>query len=144
MFKTSTVLVIAILLLCACASKPAHQEAPVSGDEVRVPLSTLKDASPVFYSFSYSPDGKGRVDFFVLRIGGRVESYFDACARCGVKKKGFRMGRGKIICNACGVSYSLDSLKGVGSCYPLPLHGEVRGDAYVIKSEDLLKAKEYF
>lgn len=132
----------AALLLWACASKPEHQEAPVSGDEVRIALSTVKEEAPEFYSLG--GPGEAKVDFFVLRVKGRVEAYLDACARCFARKKGFRPGRGKLICNACGVSYPLDSLEGTGSCYPLPLAGEVRGDEYVIKKEELLKARKFF
>lgn len=141
MFRNVAALAVAAFLFCACASKPAYQEAPVSGDYVRIVVSSLKEATPEFYSLG--DPGEGRVDFFVLRIQGRVESYLDACARCGAKKKGFRVERGNIVCNACGVSYPLDSLKGVGSCYPLPLEGEVRDDLYVIEKEELLKARKY-
>jgi uncharacterized membrane protein len=141
MFRTEALLMTAALLLCACASKPAYPEAPIQEDEVRIDASALKGSSPMFYSFR---DGEKRVDFFVLKVKGGVEAYLDSCARCSAKRKGFRVSGGKLVCNACGVSYPLEDLKGVGSCYPIPVEGSTKDGYFIIKAGELIRAGKYF
>lgn len=133
---------LAILLpVSSCAQMPSYAEAPREGGEVRVPLAKLSEGLPVFYS--YSKGGK-RANFFVVLRDGEARSYLDACAKCGPKKKGFRVSGEKLICNACGVAHPLDALDGVGSCHPLPLKGILRDDYFAIEEKELEKALRYF
>jgi uncharacterized membrane protein len=139
---------IRILVLCAlavvliaCVKTPKYPEASRKGDSVIIELAKLQEARPVFFTFTH--EGK-RINFLVLRIGGEIQSYLDACAKCYPKKLGYRPVDGRLQCMACGEQYPLDELKGVGSCYPLPLEGEVQDDGYVIKIEDIIKGRRYF
>lgn len=141
MLKIEALLITAALLFFACASKPAYPDAPVVEDEVRIAASALKDMSPVFYSFR---SGEKRVDFFVLKSGGRVEAYLDACARCSAKKKGFHVSGEKLVCNACGVSHPLGDLKGVGSCHPIQVEGSTQDGYFIINTVELVRAGKYF
>jgi uncharacterized membrane protein len=129
------------LVLLACMRVPSYPEAPQKGNSVIIDLAKLQEAKPVFFTFTHK--GK-RINFLVLRISGEIQSYFDACAKCYPKKLGYRLVDGRLQCMACGEQYPLDELRGVGSCYPLPLEGKVVGDGYAIRIEDVLKGKRYF
>jgi uncharacterized membrane protein len=130
-----------LLLVSSCARMPSYAEAPREGGEARVPLSALSEGLPVFYS--YVKEG-GRVNFFVVLRDNEARSYLDACAKCGPKKKGFRVSGEKLLCNACGVGHPLDALDGVGSCHPLPLKGALRDGYYAIQEKELEKALRHF
>lgn len=140
-FRAALVSVMVLFLLASCTEKPAHQPAQISEDNVSIGLSALKEGKPVFYSYHHEG---GRTDFFVLLVNGVPESYLDACFKCSPRKKGFSFKDGNVICNACGESYPVDSLKGVGSCYPIPLKGRTEGGRYVIEASDLIKAGRFF
>jgi uncharacterized membrane protein len=120
---------------------PTYQEAPREGDSVIIDLAELHEARPLFFTFTHEGN---RINFLILMIGGKIQSYFDACAKCYPKKLGYRLVDGRLQCMACGEQYPLDELRGVGSCYPLPLEGTVEGDSYTIKIQDIIKGKRYF
>ncbi|MDA8077831.1 MAG: Fe-S-containing protein [Nitrospiraceae bacterium] len=129
--------------LSACGRTPAYPEAPSDRASVRIPLGELKEGGPVFHTF-YAEGRKG-INYFVLKEGDAVSSYFDACARCYPRKLGYRRERGRVVCRTCDVGYERHDLKdGVGSCYPISLAGSVDGVVYVIRIEDILKGGRYF
>jgi uncharacterized membrane protein len=129
-----------IMLITGCAKKPEYREAPVAEGEIVIDISSLKGKTPVF--FSYHQDGR-RYDFLVQSVEGEVRSYVDACFKCAPKKKGFEASGNRLRCRKCGESFPLENLSGIGSCYPIPLNGEVRGDIYVIKIEQLIEKTRY-
>jgi hypothetical protein len=128
------------LTLGACSEKAPYQEAHVSGGAVR--LGIPADEGPVFYSFTH---GGKRIDFFLVKVDGRVESYFDACRKCYPRKLGYRPDGGEVLCRACGMRFPLDELReGVGSCHPIALQGRLSGGAYVIEKGEIAKGAAYF
>jgi len=131
------------LVLCSCARKPVYPVAPFERGSVRIELSALSEKKPVFYTFR---EGKEKgINFFVLKLNGEVQSYFDACAKCYPKKKGYRQAGDRLDCRACDVTYSVYDLKeGIGSCYPIRLKGRIEAGSYVIDREDLLQGGKYF
>jgi uncharacterized membrane protein len=139
--KAGLIVLALALAIFACNEKRSYPESPQAGDGVSIALSALGEAEPLF--LSYHHEGK-RIDFFVLKIGGGVQSYLDACAKCAPKKLGYHPDGGDMVCRACGMRYPLDALKGIGSCYPIPLEGKVEGDNYIIEKENIIKGKRYF
>ncbi|MDA8169898.1 MAG: Fe-S-containing protein [Nitrospiraceae bacterium] len=144
--KTGKSLFIALLTLLpvfsfSCSKRPAYPTPPVSGGSVRIKVSALAGDVPSF--FTVMKDGK-QIDFFVVRTGNEVQSYFNACARCGPKKLGYYFQNGRIYCRACGVSYAPGNLKGIGSCYPLPLKGALSGGYYLIPIQAVYAGGAYF
>lgn len=139
-------LFVAALILAALAScnrMPVYPAAPEEGGAVSIPLTTLQEDRPTFFTFR-APDGK-QINFFVLRKEGEVKSYLDACAKCFPQKLGYRAENGRVVCRACEVGYQHRDLKhGIGSCYPIKLAGAVVGPAYVIRKEDLSLCSRYF
>jgi len=136
-----TVFLIAfVVFLLACARKPEYMEAPVSGNEIVIDTSTLSGKIPVFYTLHM--DGR-RYDFFVQAIKGEVRSFIDACFRCAPEQKGFRVSGNRLRCRACDESFPLESLEGIGSCYPVPLGGSLRGSSYIINKEELIRKTRF-
>lgn len=148
MFGRLTASAVILLALYSCSKKPEYPASPEQGDVIKINLKGLKEGEPLFLSLPYNSK---RIDFFVFRINGKVQSYFDACIKCYPKKLGYRMEGlrtpregGSLICKACGVRYPIDGLKGVGSCYPIGLEGRVEGENYIIEKETVIKGWRYF
>lgn len=142
---TGRVPVLFVLLfaaLFACAQRPEYPSPPIRGGSVVVATGGLKIGEPMFYTVEL--DGVG-VSFFVLKIDDTIRSYLDACMKCYPHKKGYRVDGFYLECRYCGVRYPLDNLdQGVGSCYPIPVKGELMGNEYVISFSELKKAVKYF
>jgi uncharacterized membrane protein len=130
-----------MLALISCARKPVYNEAPAQEDEIQFSIKTLPEGKPVFYSLRH---GDTRIDYFVVKINGRVESYFDACGKCYTKKLGYRVENGELVCKACGQRFPMEQVKGIGSCHPLPLTGKTEGNTYIISKQDVIKGARYF
>ena len=137
--KYACLIFIAIMIM-GCTRKPEYPKAPVSDNNVIIEIKTLKDMTPVFYTLH---SGGKRYDFFVQSIGGEVTAYADACFKCAPKQKGFRIEGRKLYCNSCGESFRLDSLSGIGSCYPIMLKGQLRDGAYIINVDDITSKTRY-
>ncbi len=133
---------ILIFLFCSCSKMPVYPQAPLQGTSVRIALSDLHEKKPVFYTFRAE---KGSINYFVVKLDGSCQSYFDACAQCYRKKRGYRPAGDRIVCRACDVNYSVYDLKeGIGSCYPIKLEGRVKGDVYEIDGRAILEGKKFF
>jgi uncharacterized membrane protein len=131
-----------VLLLGSCSQRPVYPEASFDGKEARIPLTGIESGKPVFYSVVL--EGK-RINYFIVKSGGDVGSYFDACAKCYPKKLGYRLEGDQVVCRACGVRYATGDLKeGIGSCYPIKLKGRVDGGSYVIDRKALEAGERYF
>jgi len=139
--KQAIIFFILAFIFYACSAKPSYPEVQAQGEVIKLDIRAFKEAEPVFYSYMHR--GK-RIDFFVLAMNGTIQSYFDACARCYPKKMGYQHIDGKLLCRACGMRFSLDSLDGIGSCYPIPLKGRVEGENYIIDKKDIIKGAGYF
>ncbi len=128
--------------ISSCSSRPVYNAPKLKGAMVVVDALGLKDARPEFYTVSFKD---GRVSFFVLRLGDLVKAYLDACMKCYPRKMGYRVNGFYLQCSFCNVSYPIDSLEtGVGSCFPVPLKGELRSKEYVIPLKELKDALRYF
>ena len=140
--KRISILLSLVLLFSACSKKPVYPEAPFDGDSIRIELAVIPEKSPVFFTFT--KDNR-KINFFLLRRNGNIESYFDACGKCYPRKLGFSLEQDRVVCRACDVSYRLDDLKeGIGSCYPIKLEGRVEGKTFVIDRKDILKGEKFF
>lgn len=136
------IMVSVLLLFFACSGKPVYPEAASGGDYVKIELRNIEGVKPVFYTFYNNRKG---INFFVVKVNGIVQSYFDACAKCYPKKAGYRIDSDRVGCRACDIRYSIYDLKdGIGSCYPIKLAGRMEGETYLIAKKELLKGDKYF
>lgn len=118
------------LLGAACTSEQKYSAPTVVGSSVVIDVSTLQPETPHFFTYRY--DGKN-INFFVLRMGDGVQSYFDACASCYPHKLGYKCENGSVVCRNCGQRFSIHKLeKGLGGCYPIKLEGRVESNKYLI------------
>ena len=124
-------LIVIILICCAsCTRQPAYSPAPQQGTDIVVDIKDLVPETPRFYTYQFQ--GKN-VSFFVLKIGGKISSFFDACASCYSHKQGYRYDDGAVTCRFCNMQFSVHKLeKGLGSCYPIKIEGRTEGGKYII------------
>jgi uncharacterized membrane protein len=109
---------------------------------VVVDVSSLLPEIPAY--FTYHHNGKS-VNFFVMNIGDNVLSFLDACASCYPQKRGFSFDKGYFICRSCNVRYSVAEIeKGLGSCFPIRINGNVRDRKYFIPVSTLQSAADKF
>ncbi|MHB8882225.1 MAG: Fe-S-containing protein [Thermodesulfovibrionales bacterium] len=128
--------------LFSCADRPSYTSVDLAGDQLTLPVQALSDGSPAFYSVMI--DGK-KINFFIVLMDGRVQSYLDACKECYSKKLGYHHEKGHMVCKACKVRFPLDRLdSGIGGCYPIKLQGTLEEGRYVIRKEALSEATVYF
>ncbi len=141
-FYRASFVALFLFFIISCQGKPEYEPAPINDGFVVIDTTRLKDSKPAFFSIRFD---KKRVDFFVLKIGDRIESYLDACMKCYPHKKGFRTDGFYLVCKYCNERYPLDSLKkGIGSCYPIPLKGTLKGSVYKIDINSLKRAQKFF
>lgn len=133
---------LALLFLASCTCGPKYREAPFDGNMVSFNAASLAEGVPEFYSVTI--DGR-RIGFFIVKVQGEVQSYFDACLGCYPKKLGFRVDGNHVICRSCNIRYPIEELKtGVGSCYPIRLAGKTENGVYRITREALKEGGNYF
>lgn len=131
-----------LILFSGCSRQPLYPSPEVRDDSVVIKKGILTEKKPVFFSYHYN---KRRINFFVIKINGKVSSYLDACAACYPKRLGFGFEEGYIYCRSCNVRYPIDDIeKGLGSCYPIKVAGEEREEEYLIPLENLRKQVNKF
>jgi uncharacterized membrane protein len=131
-----------ICILSSCSGEPSYTQAPFNGYTSEIDVSVLVPKQPRFYSLSFE---KKKISFFLVKVNGEVQAYFNACRECYPKKMGFRLEYGHIKCRSCNEWFPIESLRqGIGSCYPIPLKGDLKGDRYVITRETLLEGVKFF
>lgn len=129
-------------VMTACTPQAGYPPPPVSGTEVVIDVKQLKPETPLY--FSHKKDGKS-IDFFVLMVGEKVQSFFDACVTCYPKKRGYRDDGGTVVCRACNQRFPVSSLeKGMGGCYPIKLPGDREGGNYRIPLAKIEEGAKWF
>ena len=129
-------------ILISCAKEPSYIQAPFNGYTSEMDVSTLMPKQPRFYSLSIEDKN---ISFFLVKVNGEIQSYFNACKECYPKKLGFSFEEGYVKCRSCNERWPMESLRdGTGGCYPIPLEGVLKGDKYVITREALLEGLQFF
>lgn len=136
------VIILALLFLVSCEGRANDKSGEAKDGMFKIPVATIKDGMPEFHTYKFEDT---KIRFFVFSLDNEVQAYFDACAKCYVKKAGYRFKNGRIYCNSCDVAYSIRSLKtGIGKCYPLPLKGTLSGTDFIINKSDIINGSRYF
>jgi len=129
-------------ILISCAREPSYIQAPFNALTSEIDVSTLMPQQPRFYSLSIK--GK-KISFFLLKVNGDIQSYFNACKECYPKKLGFRFEDGFVQCRSCNERWPMESLRdGVGGCCPGKLRGVLKGDKFIITREALQEGMNFF
>jgi len=137
------ILVIIILTAAAsCSRQPLYPAPPLSGSNVVIDVSTLAPEVPQFYTYRY---GDKKVNFFILKVQGKVLAFLDACVSCYSKKRGYQEKDGYVVCRACDISFSVYKLeKGIGGCYPIKIEGKTENGQYLIPLKTLESKADKF
>ncbi|MBF0336946.1 MAG: DUF2318 domain-containing protein [Nitrospirae bacterium] len=129
------VYVLVVLGLLSCESQVGHLTPTQRGAELIFDVTTLKGEVPKFYTYRYQ--GK-KINFFVIKVDGRVMSFLDACKSCYQRKLGFEFHDGYFMCRSCKTSYSVHEIeKGISNCMPVKIDGRRQGDDYRISVSTL-------
>ncbi|HBH62698.1 MAG TPA: hypothetical protein DDX85_13375 [Nitrospiraceae bacterium] len=136
------ILLTLLLLSASCSKQPSYQRPLIRDSNVVVDITTLRPDVPVFYTYRYL--GR-KISFFVIKIDGKVLSFFDACENCHHAKLGYRFDEGFFVCRLCNVRYPVSEIeKGIGSCFPFPLTGRIQNGQYLIHISMLEKMVDKF
>lgn len=131
-----------VILVLSCKKGTSYKEPHFDGTNYVIDISMLQESQPEFYAPSIN---NKRVCFFLIRVHGEVQSYFNACRECYPKKLGFYLDNGYIACKSCNVKYPVEALKdGMGSCYPIRLKGSVIDNRYIITRDAMMAGVKYF
>ncbi|MCC6346987.1 MAG: DUF2318 domain-containing protein [Nitrospirales bacterium] len=131
-----------LALLVSCSGQAAYPSAPMAGSEVIIDAASLLPDTPRF--FTYHSQGKS-INFFVVRYGGKMLSFLDACVTCYRSKQGYRFGDGSLTCRDCGKAYSLSEMEtGLGGCFPIKIKGVPKEGKYHIPRASLDEAAAVF
>ena len=137
-----TLTVLILLPFVACSRQPSYPAATLSGSNIVIDAASLEADVPKFFTYRYN--GKN-ISYFVLKIQGKIMSFFDACASCYPHKRGYRYSPGYVTCGSCDIKFSIYQLeKGLGSCFPIKLEGKLENGKYVIPVAALVAEKDKF
>ena len=141
-------LVLAVLLhgTGAGCSRDATRYSEVHARDgiVTVDLSGIGAESGRFHT--YRSSSGNMVNFFVYREkSGLPHAVLDACRTCYRWKKGYVLDGKEVVCLKCDMRFKLDGLaQGTGSCLPVALTTELRGDTLTIPVTELEAGARFF
>jgi uncharacterized membrane protein len=147
-FRQLVVLLLGVVLQVAlggCASdKAKYPEILSRNGSVAVELSGIGPESGRFFTYRAS-SGKN-VNFFVYRESSGVpDAVLDACRTCFRWKKGYILDGKEVVCLKCDMRFKLNALaQGTGSCVPIELKTELRGDTLIIPVTELEAGVPFF
>ena len=119
-----------LFMTAACSRRPSYPPPRVAGGQAVVNSTELAEGVPRFFTFRL---GKKNVNFFVVKNGGDISAYLDACNKCYIHRMGYQAGKKTVTCRYCNQVYGVKELdKPLGSCWPIKLKGIRRGGDYLI------------
>jgi uncharacterized membrane protein len=121
---------LSLLFLISCSRQPVHTVPAIEGTDIVIDAGTLEPDIPKFYMYHYR---NKNINFFVIKMNGKILSFLDACMNCYPAKLGYRFDSGYIVCKRCSVRYSVSEVeKGFGGCFPIRILGRLKGSKYLI------------
>ena len=146
--RTLLILLLGVVLhgsLPGCARDTVkHPEVRARDGSVTIDLAGIDAESGRFHT--YRSDSGHLIDFFVYRErSGVPHAVLDACRTCYRWKKGYALDGKEVVCLKCDVRFKLASLvQGTGSCVPVALTTEQRGETLVIPVTELEAGARFF
>jgi len=142
-----TLILVALLqaVCIGCArDTPKYPEMLPRDGSVTIDLSGIGPENGRFHTYR-SNSGK-KVNFFVYRErSGVPHAVLDACRTCYRWKKGYILDGKEVVCLKCDMRFKLEGLaQGTGSCVPVTLTTEQRGEALIIPVRELEAGVRFF
>ena len=112
-------------------------------DAVSFPAEMFEDGKAHHFEYQHNDI---KVRYFILKSSdGIIRAAFDACDVCWPAGRGYYQEGDFMVCRNCGRRFESVLINEVkGGCNPAPLKREIDGRNLVIKTNDILKGKQYF
>jgi hypothetical protein len=136
-------IIVAALVFGGCRKPRNYDRARLTGDVFQVSGESYGEKTPVFYSYT---DSAKEIYFFVVKVNGRMYSYFDICNSCRHHSQGYRANETFFLeCRDCQVAIPYEDLKtGIGGCYPHNLPGKEENGMYSITRSEIVRGRQFF
>ena len=109
---------------------------------------TIPEITETATFYKYESNGKTISFFAVKSFDGKIKVAFNACDVCYPEKKGYRQEGNYMVCNYCGLKFSINGIgtenKFGGGCWPGYLPSQAIGNKIVIEKSDLEGGKWRF
>jgi high-affinity iron transporter len=119
----------------ANSAPPASRPIAALGNEVRVPLSEVQDAS--LHLFTIDVNGQS-LRFMIIKKPNGYGTALDACRICGAE--GYRQDGQNVVCRHCGSAIYVPSIGDSGGCNPVGVPSRVEGGDLVMDVSALRQA----
>lgn len=131
-----------IVYASVAKAEPAREQASVENDELRIPVSELKDHN--LHRFAVNVRGREVHLIAILDASDTVRVALDACSICG--NQGYYQRGQNLICRNCGAAIYAPTIGHVGGCNPIPFEPpyQVNGDTIEISETALEAAAGHF
>ena len=140
----STIVLISAEIVYASVAKaePAREQTSVENDELRIPVSELKDHN--LHRFAVNVQGREVHLIAMLDASDTVRVALDACSICG--NQGYYQRGQNLICRNCGAAIYAPTIGHVGGCNPIPFEPpyQVNGDTIEVSETALEAAAGHF
>jgi len=131
-----------IVYASVAKAEPAREALSLTGGELRIPVSELKDHS--LHRFAVTVQGHEVHLIAMLDASDSVRAALDACSICG--NQGYYQRGQNLICRNCGAAIYAPTIGHVGGCNPVPFDPpyQVNGDTIEIPEAALEAAAVHF
>jgi uncharacterized membrane protein len=119
----------------ANSAPPAARALEAVGNEVRVPLSEIQDAT--LHLFTVNVAGQA-LRFMVIKKPDGYGTALDACRICGAE--GYRQDGQNVVCRHCGSAIYVPSIGQEGGCNPVGVPAHLNGGDLVMDLSSLTQA----
>lgn len=121
----------------ANSAPPASRPIAAVGNEVRVPLSEVQDAS--LHLFTIEVNGQS-LRFMIVKKPNGYGTALDACRICGAE--GYRQDGQNVVCRHCGSAIYVPSIGEAGGCNPVGVPSRIEGADLVMDVSALSQAEK--
>ena len=121
----------------ANSAPPASRPIAAVGNEVRVPLSEVQDAS--LHLFTIEVNGRS-LRFMIVKKPNGYGTALDACRICGAE--GYRQDGQNVVCRHCGSAIYVPSIGEAGGCNPVGVPSRIEGADLVMDVSALSQAEK--
>jgi FTR1 family protein len=119
----------------ANSAPPVSRAIAAVGNEVRVPLSEVQDAS--LHLFTVDIGGQS-LRFMIIKKPDGYGTALDACRICGAE--GYRQDGQNVVCRHCGSAIYVPSIGEQGGCNPIGVPSRMEGGDLVMDVSALTQA----
>jgi high-affinity iron transporter len=119
----------------ANSAPPASRPIAAVGNEVRVPLTEIRDAN--LHLFTVDVGGQA-LRFMIIKKPNGYGTALDACRICGAE--GYRQDGQNVVCRHCGSAIYVPSIGEQGGCNPIGVPARVEGGDLVMDVSSLTQA----